>query len=262
MASPQSLPEVILIHGMWGCGATLEAIAEALKAEGYPVHLPTLPFHKAHLSNEERKQLGACGIAEYRIWLQQYIEGMNLERPPILVGHSMGGLLAQHLAATIPCERLILLAPANPAGINCITPWGILTSLNVLLHIVTRNPVHRPWNWLQSYCLLNDIPKVQRGAIHPSFLQESTKSYVEIVFWFLKRNRPSAVDSTAVKCPVLLIAGKKDRLIRPGVMRKIAKRYPQCTAKFLPDHGHMMVLAQRSQEVSTCMLDWIKSSAE
>ena len=254
---PQS--EIVLVHGMWGCAETLDSLACTLREAGYKVHQPTLPLHKSGLSAAESKDFGSYGIPQYVTWLKAYLEDLQLERPPILVGHSMGGLLVQHLAAQLPCCKLVLLAPASPAGINCITPWGVAATMSALVSIVKRKPVQRPWIWQLKHCLLNDFSNSAQQELPAEFLQESIQSYIDIVFWFLQRHRPSAVESEAIQCPVLLLAGKKDRVIRPGVMRKIARRYPQCTLEFLPEHGHMMVLPERSQEIGARLLSWLKN---
>lgn len=254
--TPSSRADVVLLHGMWGCGGTLDPVAKPLQEAGFRTFQPTLPFHKAGLSKEDARALGEFGIQAYVAWLRDYIGSLDLAQPPILLGHSMGGLLAQHLAAEIPAAALILLAPANPAGINCITPWGVLATSNALLHILTRNPVQRPWRPILNLCLLNDLPADQRAQWHSSFLQESVQSYQDIVFWFLQRNRPSAVQLNSVDCPVLILGAEKDHLIRPGVVRRIAKRYPQATLEFMPKRGHMMFFDQQAHEVGARILQW------
>jgi pimeloyl-ACP methyl ester carboxylesterase len=255
--TPPSHPDVVLVHGMWGCGSTLDPVAKPLQEAGFRTFQPTLPLHKAELSKDEKRALGEYGIPAYVAWLREYIRDLGLAQPPILVGHSMGGLLAQHLAAEIPVAALVLLAPANPAGINCITPWGIVATSNALLHIVTGNPVQRPWGPILNQCLLNDLPADQRAQWHSSFLQESVQSYQDIVFWFLQRNRPSAVRFNSTDCPVLILGAEKDHLIRPGVVRRVAKRYPQATLEFMPKRGHMMFLDEKAFEVAEHILTWL-----
>ena len=58
------------------------------------------------------------GLADYLADLSQVIE--NLDSPPVLLGHSMGGLLAQLLAAKGLARAAILLTPTPP--------WGVLPS--------------------------------------------------------------------------------------------------------------------------------------
>lgn len=258
MPPSQIKSDIVLIHGMWGCAATLDSMASSLRQAGYVVHQPTLPLHRPNLSREECKELGNYGIQEYASYLKEYLEDLALEQPPILIGHSMGGLLAQHLAAQSPCAKLVLLAPANPAGINCMTPIGLVGTLNALLHSVLRKPVQRPWKWLINLSLLHDFSASDKSRLNKDFLQESTQSYIDIVFWFLQRKRPSAVPLDSIHCPVLILAGAKDRLLRPVVMRGIAKRYPQSILEFLPEHGHMMILPERSQAVQDRILAWLE----
>ncbi|MCP4094417.1 MAG: alpha/beta hydrolase [Planctomycetes bacterium] len=255
-STPPTRTDVVLIHGMWGCGNTLDPVSKPLQEAGYRTFQPTLPHHAPGLSKELRRELGKFGIPAYVAWLRDYLKGLDLAQPPILIGHSMGGLLAQHLAAEVELAGLVLLAPANPAGINCITPWGIVATSNALLHIVTRNPVQRPWRPILNLCLLNDLPAEQRAQWHSSFLLESTQSYKDIVFWFLQPQRPSAVPRDQCQCPVLVLGAAKDHLIRPGVVRRVAKRYPQATLEFMQKRGHMMFLDQDAHEVGARILAW------
>jgi pimeloyl-ACP methyl ester carboxylesterase len=51
----------------------------------------------------------------------------NLDSPPIVMGHSMGGLLAQILGSRGLVKALVLLAPAPPSGIMILRPSVIKT---------------------------------------------------------------------------------------------------------------------------------------
>jgi pimeloyl-ACP methyl ester carboxylesterase len=249
--------DVVLLHGMWGCGETLDPVAAVLRTAGYRTFQPTLPGHGPSLDRQERRALGKLGIRAYTDWLQDYVAGLDLSAPPILLGHSMGGLLAQHLAARIPSAALVLLAPACPAGINIITPRGIVATSTALLHCRFGDRVHRPWHWLLDLCFLNDLPRAHRRVFHDDFLLESGQSYVDIVFWFLQRERHSAVAAERITAPMLILAGTRDRVIRAGVTRRIARRYPQAILEFLPRRGHMLFLDEDGHEVGERVVDWL-----
>ena len=105
---------VILIHGMWSTGRTLSAFREHLEAIGYSVYLPNLPCHEDEIQDSE-SQVANLSILDYTTHLRDYINGLNLEDPPILMGHSMGGLLAQKLSAELKVQALVLLCPAQPS---------------------------------------------------------------------------------------------------------------------------------------------------
>ncbi len=75
--------------------------------------------------------LGTTSLLDYAEVLDGEIK--QLRDKPIVMGHSMGGLLAQMLGARGLAEALVLLTPASPAGIVAITPsvirsfWSIQT---------------------------------------------------------------------------------------------------------------------------------------
>lgn len=66
---------------------------------------------------EPDPRLGTTSLIQYAQDLENYIKGKGLNTKPIIMGHSMGGLLAQILGARGVASALVLLTPAAPAGI-------------------------------------------------------------------------------------------------------------------------------------------------
>src|ERR1700744_489999 len=101
-----SKPSILLIHGAF-CGPwSLEGLKEKFEAAGYPVSAPALRFHNGA---RPPAALGTTGLADYAADLEE--EMKTLGDAPILVGHSMGGLLAQLLAARRRAAAPGLLGP-------------------------------------------------------------------------------------------------------------------------------------------------------
>ena len=66
----------------------------------------------------------------------------SLDSPPLLVGHSLGGLLAQLVAARTRHAGLVAACPTPAAGIFCATP----TSVRILPpHLLRPRPWTEPW---------------------------------------------------------------------------------------------------------------------
>ena len=108
--------DVVLIHGMWCRGEHLDAVATPLREAGFRVHQPTLPFHDQSDREDMREALGRASLLDYADYCQGVIHQLKFAEPPILIGHSMGGLIAQMLAARMPVQALMLFTPAPPAG--------------------------------------------------------------------------------------------------------------------------------------------------
>src|ERR1700704_2681361 len=85
---------VVMIHGAF-CGPwSLDGLKRKFKEAGYAVTTPCLRFHD---QKPPPAVLGSTGLGDYAADLEDEIQGLGVA--PILVGHSMGGLLAQQLAA-------------------------------------------------------------------------------------------------------------------------------------------------------------------
>jgi len=118
---------VILIHGMSCTGANLKRVASLMTQRGYECLAPTLPAHDA--SPDQPLHVGRQSLRDYLTFLEQIVATREDRRPPIIIGHSMGGLLAQRLAARVQPLALVLLTPAAPSGINGLS----LTNIGAVL---------------------------------------------------------------------------------------------------------------------------------
>ena len=102
---------VVMIHGAF-CGPwSLDGLKRRFKEAGYAVTTPCLRFHD---QKPPPAALGTTGLGEFAADLEDEIQALGTA--PILVGHSMGGLLAQQLAARMQTRALVLLAPSAPWG--------------------------------------------------------------------------------------------------------------------------------------------------
>lgn len=105
---------VILIHGMSSTSNTLSTLRERLETIGYSVYSPNLPWHEDAIRDSDIR-VSDLSILDYATYLRDYIANLKLEEPPILMGHSMGGLLAQKLSAGAKV-RASFVVPGSAVG--------------------------------------------------------------------------------------------------------------------------------------------------
>ena len=85
------MARIVLIHGAWGNALNWALVAPTLRAAGHQVLALDLPGHGAGAQPS-----GDIGQAEY----VAHVEAALLDGPPaMLVGHSMGGIVAAQVAA-------------------------------------------------------------------------------------------------------------------------------------------------------------------
>jgi pimeloyl-ACP methyl ester carboxylesterase len=111
---------IVMIHGMWGGGWYWNNYVRYFEARGYRCIAPTLRYHDVDPDWDPHPHLGTTSLIDYVDNLEN--ETADLKDPPILMGHSMGGLLALMLASRIQAKALVLLAPASPYGIMALSP--------------------------------------------------------------------------------------------------------------------------------------------
>lgn len=249
-------PPVVLLHGMWGTGSTLDPVRNALEARGYRVLAPTLPHHPA-ADPTELERLGRTSLLEYARFLEERILAAGFTTPPILIGHSMGGLLAQMLSTRLTTRATVLLAPAPPAGIQAVRMSNLRATRNVITTPSFWSKTHRPPENLADWGLLHGVAEPRRSEIRATLLPESGRAYAEIVFWWLDRRNASQVDAERVVAPMLVMTGAEDRVIPPSVVRRIADRYPQSELVVYPNRGHWLFEEEGAEELFAQLIGWL-----
>ena len=249
---------VVMIHGMWGGAWYWSKYRCLFESAGYRCVAVTLPYHDMNPRGVPHPQLGTTSLLDYADALEQEIR--QLGEIPIVIGHSMGGLLAQMLAARGLAKALILLTPASPSGIFALTPsvvrsfWSILTTW-----CGWRKPMRQTFSEAV-YSMLHLLPKNDQVDVYDRFVYESGKAACEIGFWMLDPRAASRVDESKITCPVLVVAGAQDRITPVSIVCKVAKKYGAvATYKEFDNHAHWVVGEPGWEEVAMHALEWLKS---
>ena len=130
---------VVLIHGGFSRGEQLAPARIAFEERGYTAHTPTLRHHELP-SKEGGLKIASLSLGDYTDDLVAFVD--SLDSPPLLIGHSMGALVAQLVAVRTRQAGLVAACPAPAAGIFGITPTGLRA---VLPHLLRPRHWTKPW---------------------------------------------------------------------------------------------------------------------
>ena len=111
--------EIVLIHGTWCDGNVWGEFATGLRQMGYKVHTPSFRYHDLPYQ-ECLAKVGTVTLQDYRDDLVALIE--SLDQPPLILGHSLGCLVAQMVAEKTEVAGMILMGPAPTADIHAFYP--------------------------------------------------------------------------------------------------------------------------------------------
>lgn len=249
---------IVMIHEMFCSGWHWNNYESYFKAKGYQCIIPTLRYHNIDPKDRPHPKLGTTSLLDYAEDLEDLI--LSLDKKPILMGHSMGGLLSQILGSRGLAKALVLLTPAPPSGIHALrysvikSFWSVLTKWGFW-----KNPNRLSFE-ASVYAMLHLLPIEDQKAVYDKFVYESGRAASEIGFWFFDSKKASKVAESKVTCPVLVIAGAKDRITPAAVTRKVANKYKVVsTYKELENHAHWVLSEPGWKKVAESISAWLKS---
>jgi pimeloyl-ACP methyl ester carboxylesterase len=184
-----SRPPVILVHGAANSAAIWTYWTDALVADGWPVHAVDLRGHGASAAVD----LSYTGMNDYLGDVRQLAE--QLRERPVVVGWSMGGLVAMMAAAAGLARACIGLAPSTPARVldeRVTLRTGEFGPEEY--GIIDDDPDQQPE--------MPDLDREERLVALGSLGRESR---------YARDERQRGVVITGIPCPLLIVTGTLDR---------------------------------------------------
>ena len=106
--------------------------------------------------------------------------------------------------------------------------------------------------------MLHLMTEKEQWEIYNKLVYESGRAATQIGYWFFDPSRASSVDESLVTCPVLVVAGKLDRITPASVVRKIANKYKAVsTYKEFKNHAHWVVGEPGWEDVADYVGGWL-----
>jgi pimeloyl-ACP methyl ester carboxylesterase len=167
-----------------------------------------------------------------------------------VVGHSMGGLIAQKLAERRDVDAAVLVTPAPPRGITVLSPRVAFLHLKYLPSILLSRPVTPGREDLREV-VLNRVPASQQDGLLSRMLPDSGRAGRDMSI------TGYPVDATRVQCPMLVVAAEDDLFIPPHIVKRIAARY-HATLRVVENRGHMVIVEPGWETLAADVERWIR----
>ncbi|HKO17090.1 MAG TPA: alpha/beta hydrolase [Gemmatimonadaceae bacterium] len=172
---------------------------------------------------------------------------------PIIVGHSMGGLIAQQLAAEGRARAAVLLSPAPPRGISVLSRGLLARQWRYLGKLLRSRPLFPRWGDARKL-LLNRVPEKEQRTQFSRLVPDSGRAARELSLGAIAISADRLREN---ECPVLVVASDEDRFIPSRVVERVATRYraPLFLAR---GHGHLLMQEPGWQETAAFIEDWLE----
>jgi pimeloyl-ACP methyl ester carboxylesterase len=236
-------PPLLFIHGAFCGGWAFDGFRARLAAAGFEGHAPDLRGHVANVSMSDY----AADIAK--------LAGA-LAAPPIIVGHSLGGLIAQLVAQKVKVAGLVLLAPSAPWGVTGVS----MEEAGSAFGLYTLGPFWTqaisPDRTMARLYSLDRMEPDMRGALMSRMTPESGRALFETLNWWLDPFMTTRVDPARIAVPVLVASGGADQIHPPSTVRQTAERLGGDLQVF-PEMSHWLVGEEGWEGVADACIAWL-----
>lgn len=247
---------IFFIPGMWSGKDNFTNYSKYFTSKGFKCVFPILKYHDIDSGNKPDPILGTTGITEYVDQLEE--EYCKIKGPIIILGHSMGGLLAQLLSVRVKPKSLILLSSAPPFGINPLTYSVIKSYIGIFLIPFFWKKAYKIPLKSAKYAFLNNLPPEKQLSEYNKLVHESGRAILEIGLPIFDKKKSSSVNSRDIDCPVLVLHGLLDNIVPYNTGVKIAEKYGNLsTLKLLDKNAHLIEIEDGWKDTADYIYSWI-----
>lgn len=254
---------VVLVHGAGVTPACWDHFLRHYDTLGYPCLAPGWPFEGrsiAELRRAPHPEFGRLTIGRIVDHYERLVR--ELIEPPILIGHSFGGLVVQMLLDRGLGAAGVAICPAPCAG---VVPAPV-----TVRSVVPLLATWRSW----SRAVMMTLPQFARSCMHLSTPTEQREAYERYVvptpgriFFQAGLSIGNRIDfGNDRRAPLLLIAAGHDRLVTRSMVEATYRK--QCRSKaptgykLFPDRTHCLIATPGWREVADHAIQWASDRAQ
>lgn len=224
---------VILVHGMASSINDWTSLAPELASNGFTAFALDLLGHGESAKPDDPQLYHIESIYSH---FQNWVASLNLDTPPVLVGHSLGGYIS------------LVHAIRHPEAVRClvlIDPYFESHQLSLLMRLVSRRPtlgekamrVTPQWLIHTVIALNPDTIAYFSKEAHLHMAADLKRASPHFVY--ITRNMPDLTDSLHdVNAPTLVIWGERDQTLRPASFPRLVQILPNATGYPVNATGH------------------------
>ena len=269
-ASDHSAPDtVVLVHGFWVTPLSWEKWVERYEASGYRVLTPTYPSFEGGVEalREDPSPIEALTFPAVVEYIGGIIDG--LESPPIIIGHSAGGVLTQILLDHGYGAAGVAIDSVPAEGVKVVPVSQIRSLFPILKSLSNRHKAVglTPEQW--HYAFANTLSREESDEAHERYHIPASGRLVWVgaTANFTPGHQEAYVDfRNEDRAPLLFIAGSEDNIMPPAVNQSNAKHYRHAKSptdyKEFEGRSHYSVIGGEGwEEVADYALEWAVNHA-
>lgn len=261
--STSKKPVIVFVHGLWLHSSSWEMWAEYFRAQGYDTITINWPGESATVDKARQNPDRMANIGIRDICDAAAAEIAKLDQPPVLIGHSFGGLAVQELLGRGMAATAVAIDPAPIKGVHD-SPLSVLRSfLPFLINPFNFNRAVMLSFEQFRYGFANAVPEEVAKQLYEAYVVPTpAKPLFEVLLATFGPGKANKVDTKTHTRPLLIIGGEKDHNAPPVFGRSTLKRYGEKSAveyKEFAGRGHSLTIDPGWEELAAYCARWIES---
>lgn len=226
MASEGFAPPIVLVHGLWLTPRSWEGWKERFEKRARRVLTPAWPRMPGEVEDVRRdpSALNGLGLAEIVDYYARIVSG--LDRPPVIMGHSFGGLVTELLLDRGLGAAGVAISPAPVKGVLRLPPAQLRATFPVLGNPANRNRTVELTPKQFHYNFTNTMAQDEARAAYDRYqVPGSGRMIFQAAFANFNPRAANKVDfNNRDRPPLLIIGNGLDHTVPASVCKEAAKR--------------------------------------
>ena len=262
----ETRPPVVFIHGLWLHATSWRPWQDLFTDQGYTCSAPGWPGEPDTVEDARAnpEKVAGIGIDDVVDHYASIIAGYPT--PPVLIGHSFGGMIAEKLLGNDVGVAAIAIDAAQIKGVLPLPLSALRSTLPVF-----KNPAnkHRSVSLTVEqfrYGFGNAIPAEESDTIWARWSVPSPgKPLFEAATANFSPHSPAEVNTgNEARGPLLLMMGGQDHTVPEAITKSTLKQYRHSEAKTdlveFEDRGHSLVVDHGWRDIADRCLSWLKDN--
>jgi alpha-beta hydrolase superfamily lysophospholipase len=254
---------MMLIHGAWLTPRSWEMFEQYFTERGFDVSAPEWPRKAAGVDKqrEDTEPLKGLGLDEIVDHHASLIE--KLDQPPVLIGHSFGGLITELLVDRGLGRAAVAMSPAPPKGILVLPFSSLKAAAPALAHpskwhgAVPLTAEEFTYGFVNTYSDEAAVAAYERYAV-----PETGQIFYEAGFANFHLHPPTEVHfKKGDRAPLLIVGAKEDHTVPASLSHKQYEKYEGSPAKtdYIEFEGrpHLFMVGDGWEEVAGEIDKWL-----
>ena len=255
---------VVLVHGLWLLASSWERWAALFEEAGYAAVMPGWPDDPRTVAEARANPRALAGQTVGRVAAHLDEVLGRLERKPVLVGHSFGGLLAQMLAGEGLAEVTIAIDPAPFRGVLALALSALRAASPVLANPRNRTRAVSLSFRQFRYAFANAVSEQEARELYDTFAVPAPGAPLfQAALANVNPRTELKVDSeNAARGPLLITSGERDNTVPWAIANAAYKRQARnqgvTEIAEISGRGHGLTIDSGWREVAETALAFVK----